>query len=1836
MNTSLSFLKRGLLALTVIFSNEAHAQSFLWTWFNGAKSVNGVGAYGTMGVPSPTNLPPARRFGGSWTGADGRFWLFGGVDTDFNTKRNDLWVYDPATEMWTWMKGSSLTNQAGVFGTQGVPADANTPSSRSPAVTWTDANGKLWLFGGSSSAGLMNDLWRYDPATNQWTWIKGSSAASQNGTYGTLGTPAASNTPGGRDSAVGWVDPQGRLWLFGGTGYGATSGTDNYLNDVWMYNLSTNQWTWRKGSNATNASGVYGTQGTPATTNTPGARVRPALWRDAKGDVWLFGGRNGTGDFHDTWRFEPATTNWTWMKGTNLQKQASIFGTQNVPDAANLPASRAHALSWLDSQGRFWLYGGLGQSGTSSSVALYDLWRYEPLTNNWVWVRDGVNSTQFAVYGTLGSSTATTRPGAKYYSHSWIDPRGRLCVFGGEGYSDVTAGLQNDFWRFEPEPVPHALTQPATQVLDRSATLEARVNPNNGATLVKFRRGLSPTLSDGTDTATINLDAGIVSQTASMPLTGLTPSTTYYYQVVTSNAVGTGTGAIVPFTTSANLPPTGGTMTSSIVSPTLASSAITVTFANWADTDAPTTYEVLLNGTVVSARGATLVRSITGPAANGNHTLTGRIYDSLNAFTTVNIPFTVDALAPTLPIVTIASNNASPAWAKSGNTITLSFTANEAIQIPAVIIAGRAAVVTGNGTTWQATTLIDDASTEGTAAFSITYTDITGNPGAVRTTTSNSSAVIIDLGAPVLTLNGPAAVTIEAASVYAEQGATAQDAIAGNVTAAIQQTGSVNTVIPGTYPLTYTVSDPAGNVASTMRQVQVQDTTAPTLAGPFTPLTIVTGATGTVPLPNYVPQAVALDAVGVTSIVQNPAAGTLQSAGTTGVTLTASDASGNTTNVNFLVLVSDGTNPEIAAPAGDFAPLTISTGANGFALAPDYTSQAITSDNVAVSAVTQSPLPAASLSAGPMTITLTAHDPSGNTRTLSFAINVLDGTKPAVSAPPAGLTPASLVTGPGGTVALPDYTPQAITSDNVSVTAVVQNPPAGSPRSAGTTTVTLTASDAAGNMESIAADIAVLDGTKPAIAPPVQNFTPLALTTGADATAPLPNYATQAITSDNVGVTDVSQSPPAGSPRTSGITTVTLTAIDAVGNSEAISFQVTVNDGTMPTIAPPESGFTPLAVTTGPLGTVPLPDYTPQSVTADNVGITSVTQTPLPNSALPFGQTTVILTARDAAGNEATTSFVVEIHDGTAPAISAPPGGFTPPTITADAAGLAILPDYTAQAITSDNVAVVSVTQNPEIGSSHPEGQINVTLTAHDNAGNMTSTSFPVRVRLSLRLLHELATTGGTVPGAGIDSRIPAGAVFTDLGIPALDDAGLVAFLGYWKAGRATGVGIFSGNPLTLMVAAGDEAIGIPGSTLKSLQDPLVSPGGGIIFGATAQGGTVKPTNDKGVWFRAPQSPALLMLREGSQVPGMALGNNVNSVTSLSVQDDGILATITLKPGVGNITKRNDNILLRLGTTGASAALREASMLDLGDGAPAAAVAKIESLIPVSGSPAHGRWHASNAALARITLADKRTALIRMAADGTLEDLLTQNASVPEISPTAYWAGIELPAIAADGVTSVVRGRLKSVAIPGVPPDVARHNDSAIAFDDGGGFSIFAREGMPAPDSGGALFGEFADPIINDRAHTAVVAKLTGAGVTTANNSGLWSGTPTALRLIARRGSSAPDAFGTATGALWADISSLVLPDGDESGPIFLATVRGGGVTAKNRVGLWAVDSTGLVRQILRTGDVFADSTITGITALCNVPGSLGASRGFNSHRKVAIRLALRGGRQCIVVADIP
>ncbi len=150
----------------------------------------------------------------------------------------------------------------GVYGTKGVGDAANVPGARGQSISWTDSSGNLWLFGGCkvNSAPYLNqrnDLWRYNPKADVWTWMSGKDTYNQRGIYGTKGTPHIDNVPGARGQSISWIDSSGNLWLFGGYGQSSNNHKDT-MNDLWRYNPETKRWTWMSGSKFGYQCGVYG------------------------------------------------------------------------------------------------------------------------------------------------------------------------------------------------------------------------------------------------------------------------------------------------------------------------------------------------------------------------------------------------------------------------------------------------------------------------------------------------------------------------------------------------------------------------------------------------------------------------------------------------------------------------------------------------------------------------------------------------------------------------------------------------------------------------------------------------------------------------------------------------------------------------------------------------------------------------------------------------------------------------------------------------------------------------------------------------------------------------------------------------------------------------------------------------------------------------------------------------------------------------------------------------------------------------------------------------------------------------------------------------------------------------------------------------------------------------------------------------------------------------------------------------------------------------------------------------------------------------------------------
>ncbi len=340
-----------------------------WIWFAGSNATNQPGTYTSIGS---TGTPGARVQAVSWIDTAGNLWLFGGSGNDGvggGGLLNDLWKFSGGS--WTWMAGSNASGKSGTYS-----GASPVPGGRCNSATWTDSAGHLWLFGGfgldsTTNSGYLNDLWEFDGT--YWTWVSGSNARNQAGIYTSIGS---TGTPGGRQAPSFWIDSSGDLWLFGGYGYDCNDSFSR-LNDLWKFDTTAKTWTWVSGSSAGNQWGTYGAS--TGTTGTPGGRWAAVSWTDSNNNLWLFGGQgyDSVGAFNvlnDLWKFDGTT--WTWVSGSKTAAQSGTFGA--ATGTTGMPGARQNSVSWIDSSGDLWLFGGYGRDSAGTGSFLNDLWKYQP------------------------------------------------------------------------------------------------------------------------------------------------------------------------------------------------------------------------------------------------------------------------------------------------------------------------------------------------------------------------------------------------------------------------------------------------------------------------------------------------------------------------------------------------------------------------------------------------------------------------------------------------------------------------------------------------------------------------------------------------------------------------------------------------------------------------------------------------------------------------------------------------------------------------------------------------------------------------------------------------------------------------------------------------------------------------------------------------------------------------------------------------------------------------------------------------------------------------------------------------------------------------------------------------------------------------------------------------------------------------------------------------------------------------------------------------------------------------------------------------------------------
>ena len=274
------------------------------------------------------------------------------------------------------------------------------------------------------------------------------------------------------------------------------------------------------------------------------------------------------------------------------------------------------------------------------------------------------------------------------------------------------------------------------------------------------------------------------------------------------------------------------------------------------------------------------------------------------------------------------------------------------------------------------------------AAFPLGQTTITWTAADAAGNEVHGTQVVTvrDTTAPVITLTNDNADgnTVSRGSAYREHRATATDAVDDNTELAIRiaiDASAVDTNRLGTYPVTYDVTDAAGNVADTVtRTVLIIDLTAPPAytaeaTAVLTPLDRSDYGSATSVAPN-------------TDITDNaPAVFPL---GETTITWTAVDSHGNISFTTQTITIIDTTKPRLTVPNE----VTLeATGATTIVI----TGQAVATDLVTDPVlVTREPM-SSEFTVGDHTITWSADDGNGNTATAEQSITITDTSKPVIT-----------------------------------------------------------------------------------------------------------------------------------------------------------------------------------------------------------------------------------------------------------------------------------------------------------------------------------------------------------------------------------------------------------------------------------------------------------------------------------------------------------------------------------------------------------------------------------------------------------------------------------------------------------------------------------------------------------------------------------------------------------------------------------------------------------------------------------------------------------------------
>ena len=433
--------------------------------------------------------------------------------------------------------------------------------------------------------------------------------------------------------------------------------------------------------------------------------------------------------------------------------------------------------------------------------------------------------------------------------------------------------------------------------------------------------------------------------------------------------------------------------------------------------------------------------------------------------------------------------------------------------------------------------------------------------------------------------------------------------------------------------VTLTVTDVNGNVSTCVSNIEIVDNIAPVITCPadITVNAIVDNCGRTVTYNFDVVDACATitqtDGTGFTS-------GNLFPVGTTVQSYEVTDQTGTYT-CTFNVTVNDVQNPIITNCPSN---IVVSTDLGSCDAGVNWT-EPIASDNCPAVSFTSTHSPGDVFALGTTTVTYTATDASGNAVTCSFTVTVNDNEAPLIT----DCTPDITVSNDAFncdavvTFAAPVYTENCTMGTEVATIA------SGSAFPVGTTPVTWTITDAAGNASTCTFNVIVED-------------TELPLAVCNDITVQLDPTGNVAITpadidgglsDDNCGIASQTLDISSFDCSNVGANTVTMTVTDIHGNVSTCTSTVTVEDNVLPNAL-----CAPITVQLDATGNVSITGADIDAGSNDNCGIASLVASPNTFTCAEVGANVVTLTVTDVNGNTQTCVTTVNVQDNVAPVAS--------------------------------------------------------------------------------------------------------------------------------------------------------------------------------------------------------------------------------------------------------------------------------------------------------------------------------------------------------------------------------------------------------------------------------------------------------------------------------------------------------------------------------------------------------------------------------------------------------